>query len=375
MSVIKRGSKYWISFWFNRKRYRKPSPENSNAGAKAYELLIRQRLSRGEPINGIEVIKEVKKPLFKDFAWEWFETYVKNNNKLSEVRSKKSILKVYLIPYFQNFRLDSVTSRDIEKYKSDRQAQKLSNKYINNTLAVLSKLLKTAQEWEVIIIMPRIKLLKVLPSKFDYLSREEGDDLLANSRGTMHDLILLALNTGLRFGELIAVSWENINFNSQILTVSSAISRGKLGSPKNNKARNIPLNRAAIEMLKRRKTTSDKNNLVFPNSIGKYLIQEGCRKLLHKLCQKAGLRKIGWHTLRHTFASHLAENGVPMRSIQELLGHSDTSTTMRYAHLSPLITSSAVQTLERPIKINLGHNMDTKSKLEEKIGQSELVNS
>lgn len=68
------------------------------------------------------------------------------------------------------------------------------------------------------------------------------------------------------------------------------------------------------------------------------------------------MRKIGWHTFRHTFASRLAENGISMRTIQELLGHSDTNTTMRYAHLSPLVLKEAIRTLEKPF---LWHNSVT----------------
>lgn len=78
-----------------------------------------------------------------------------------------------------------------------------------------------------------------------------------------------------------------------------------------------------------------------------------------KACETAGMRNIGWHTFRHTFASRLAENGISMRKIQELLGHSDTNTTMRYAHLSPVILHQAIKTLSRPVKIDFGHNMPT----------------
>lgn len=365
MTAIKRGKKWWVSFRFNRIRYRKTSPENSYAGAKAYESTLRQRLSRGEPINGPQIVKK-DRPTLKNFAHDWFEGYVKTNNKLSEVRSKKSILKVYVVPYFGRFKLDEITSYDIEKYKAERQKQGLSNKYINNTLIVLSKCLRTAKDWEILEIMPKIKLLKVPPAKFDYLSPMESDQLLETTDGQLHDLILFALNTGLRFGELIAITWKEVSFKNEMLTVSRAISRGYLGSTKSNKTRYIPLNRQTMSMLEQRKSVSNKNNLVFYNTHGNFLIQEWCREKLHKACQKAGLRKIGWHTFRHTFASRLAENGVSMRTIQELLGHSDPNTTMRYAHLSPLISREAVKTLERPKNFNFGHNIATVTNLEEK---------
>ena len=82
MSVYKRGNKWWVRFRFNHQRYFKCSPENSQAGAKAYEALLRQKLSRGEPI--IEVKKEIEIiPTFKEFSDKWFAVYVKTNNKYS----------------------------------------------------------------------------------------------------------------------------------------------------------------------------------------------------------------------------------------------------------------------------------------------------
>ena len=68
---------------------------------------------------------------------------------------------------------------------------------------------------------------------------------------------------------------------------------------------------------------------------------------LHRICRKAGLRKIGWHVLRHTFASHLAMHGVPLRGIQELLGHASITMTMKYAHLSPDARRDYVQLLDK----------------------------
>jgi integrase len=355
MTIIKRGNSYWIDIGFNSQRFRKRSPENSYRGAKAYELLIRQKLSRGEPINEPRKVKMLEKT-FKDFSEEFFNSYVKINNKLSEARSKRSALNVYLIPFFGKLKLSEITSYDVEKFKAERQKQGLSNKYINNLLCVLSKCLRTAEDWGILDKPPKIKHLKVAPQKFDFLSIEESEVLLKHAQGFLKDMILFALQTGLRFGEIIAVTWKDINFNENVLTVSKSVSRGYLGSTKSNKIRYIPLSNDLVQMLEFRKLDESKNELVFPNTVGKYLIQERCRKWLHQICKKADLRIIGWHTFRHTFASRLAENGISMRTIQELLGHADTNTTMRYAHLSPLILREAIKTLERPIT---WHNSDT----------------
>jgi len=353
MTVIKRGNSYWVDIGFDCKRFRKRSPENSYRGAKAYELCFRQKLARGEPISEPKKDKTTERT-FKDFSEEFFNNYVKINNKLSEVRSKRSALNVYLIPFFGKLKLSEITGYDVEKFKAERQKQGLSNKYINNLLCILSKCLNIAEEWELLEKRPKIKFLKVAPQKFDYLSIEEGETLLANADGLLKDMIFFALHTGLRFGEIIALTWNDINLKENIVTVSKSVSRGYLGSTKSNKIRYIPLSNSLVIMLENRRL--NKSNLVFPNTVDKFLIQERCRNWLHQICKKAGLRKIGWHTFRHTFASRLAENGISMRTIQELLGHADTNTTMRYAHLSPVVLKEAIKTLERQ---DLRHNSDT----------------
>lgn len=362
MTVIKRRNQYWIDFSHNKKRYRKRSPDNSLAGGKNYEALIRQRLARGEPIDGFESI-EKKSIFYKDFAEEFFERYAKINNKFSEIRTKRSILNVYLKPFFGKLKLEKITSYEIEKFKAEKQSQGLSNKYINNLLCVLSKSLSVAEEWELIEKRPKIKRLKVPPQKFDYLSIEESEIIITQASGFLKDMILFALHTGLRFGELIALTWDDINFKENVLTVSKSVSRGLLGSTKNNKIRHIPLSKDLIKILETGRITKNKSDLLFPNKVGKFQIQERCRHWLHQVCMKVGLRKIGWHAFRHTFASRLAENGISMRTIQELLGHSDTNTTMRYAHLSPLVLREAIKTLEKPI---IWHNsVTTKNRVHE----------
>lgn len=76
------------------------------------------------------------------------------------------------------------------------------------------------------------------------------------------------------------------------------------------------------------------------------LCRDNVKRALPRACRKAGLREVGWHTLRHTYASHLAMLGVPLKMIQELLGHSTMEMTMRYAHLAPDVKKQAVQLLD-----------------------------
>jgi len=343
---------------FNRTRYRLPSPDNSRAGAKVYELLVRQKLARGEPLREIPKPKDVK-TTFAAFADRWFKDYVVVNNKLSEQRSKTSILKVHLFPFFGKMDLREISRYEIDRYKADKQKKGVNHKTINNSLHVLSKCLKTAEEWEVLDATPKIKHLKVAPPKFDYLSQEECDLLLLNASGIIKDMILFAWHTGLRFGEIIALTWNDIDLERGTISVNKAIARGYLGTTKSNKTRQAYVTADVREMLdRRRKETA--NAIVFPNTKGRYMIQQRCVEWLHDICDKSGLRRIGWHTFRHTFASHLVEKGVSLRTVQDLLGHSDPQTTMRYAHLGPVILQEAIRIFDKPrIVQKLRHNSVT----------------
>lgn len=360
MSARKRNNKWWIDFRFNGQRYRKASPDNSRPGALAYEALLRQKLVRGEDVfhsdkePEIEKDKDDKKQWpFNEFAWKWFDVYVRNNNKFSEIGNKQSILNAHLVPYFGQRYLDKISNFDIEEYKAEKLKSGLSPKSINIHLTVLSRCLNTALEWNVLDKVPKIKKMQVAPQRYDFLTETESEQLLQNSDGILNEMILTALKTGVRIGELLALDWSDIDFSEKLLTVRQAFARGRLGSTKSNKIRKLPLTDEVCKILSRK---AQRKGFIFAGKDNGPLKAEHCRKMLKITCEKIGLRKIGWHTLRHAFASHLASNNVPMRAIQELLGHSNIITTMRYSHISHSTLRDAVRTLEGK---RFGHNMVT----------------
>jgi integrase len=291
MSVRKRYGKWWVDFRFNRRRYRKPSPDNTRAGAQAYETHLRYKLARGEPLD-----VEEKNTNFKEFVGNWFETYVKNNNKHSEVISKESILRVHLIPYFGRLPLEKIGSLDIEKYKAEKLKEGLCAKTINNHISVIRTSFQSAVEWGIISTCPITKMLKTPPQKYDLLSIDECWLLVQTAEDIWRDMIITALGTGLRFGELIALSWQDVDFEKRELTVRQAFARGVLGSPKSNKTRLIPMSAAVCKVLH---NVTRRAPFVFVDSNGKPLKQIASLKKLRRICRRAGLREIGWHCLRH----------------------------------------------------------------------------
>src|SRR5229473_7030864 len=108
---------WWVDLRFDHRRYRKKSPENSKAGAEAYEAALRHKLARGESIDAVSRDSD-REPLFRDFAQTWFDEYVVPNNKLSEQRNRKRILNAILVPFFGGMKIREVSARVIEQYKA-----------------------------------------------------------------------------------------------------------------------------------------------------------------------------------------------------------------------------------------------------------------
>jgi integrase len=358
MSIYKRGKKYYIDIRFNGKRYRTPSPDKTLAGAQSYEAILRRRLAQGEEINN----KSDNTILFSTFVDDWLNTYVKNNNKPSEQLSKKMATKNHLKPFFGKMKLADINSLDVEKFKQKKQIEGKCNKSINNYLAMLSKCLSCAEEWDVIQSIPKIKMLKVPPQSFNFLTEEEYNSLLYQAKKISNDfynMVLFTLRTGVRIGELMGLKWEDIDFQRKNVTIKRSIVNNIVGSPKNNKERTIPLSNDIYNILAEERNKKDE--YVF---LGKIVSRFSLNRSLKKACKHVGVRIKGWHDLRHSFASKLANNGVSLQVIQSLLGHSGLKMTQRYAHLEPSTLSNAINTLTPNNIVNpdYGHNMVTPDK-------------
>ena len=320
-------------------RIRKKSPIQTRRGAEQYEREVRAHLAAGT----FGEKEPVEKPLFREFAKEFIRDYATTNNKPSEVRSKTMILNLHLLPTFGNQRLDAIGVRQIEAYKAKKIQERLSPKTVNNHLTVLRKLLSVAHEWELIDGVPAVKWLKVPEPKFDFLDFDEAEQLIEAADPEWRPMIVAALKTGLRLGELLALSWEDINLKLGKLIVRRSIARGVMGTPKNGRTRTVPLGETVLRELKAHRHL--RGEFVFCNPDGRPLTENQCKAPLKRIFKRAGLRKLAWHALRHTFASHLVMKGAPLKSVQELLGHSDIRMTMRYSHLSPREVAREIRTV------------------------------
>ncbi len=146
--------------------------------------------------------------------------------------------------------------------------------------------------------------------------------------------VLISLNTGLRRGELLALSWKDVNLHEGILTVRSH-------SAKTGDTRHVPLNGEALETLQRWRKQNLHHERVFP-------VTTSFKTAWATLLEEAKIAtRFRWHDLRHHFASRLVQAGVPLNTVRELLGHGSMAMTIRYAHLAPDQRREAVDKLAR----------------------------
>ena len=355
MSIYKRGKNYWINIRFNGQRHRIASPDRTLAGSQSYEATLRRRLAQGKPITDEPDITM----LFSVFVERWLDTYVRSNNKPSEQLNKKTAVKNHLKPFFGKMEISKINALHVEEFKQKKQNEGKCNKSINNYLGMLNKCLNCAQEWNVIKTVPKIKMLKVPPQKFNFLKEEEYNELLKQAlkiSPDFYNMVLFTLRTGVRVGELMGLKWGDVDFEKKIVTIKRSLVNGIMGSPKSNKERNIPLSDDIYAILKKDRELKD--NYIF---LDKMVSRFSLNRALKKACKRASVEIRGWHDLRHSFASKLANNGISLQVIQTLLGHSDLKMTQRYAHLEPLTLSEAIKTLN-PTNIateNYGHNVVT----------------
>ncbi|WP_371414833.1 tyrosine-type recombinase/integrase [Caloramator sp. E03] len=221
------------------------------------------------------------------------------------------------------------------------------------------------------IIIPKNKS-EIENKEIEIFSDEEikaFKDALKNHR--LKCLFLMALGTGMRQGELLALKWDDIDFNNCEVRVNKSIKNVKIiasdgtskreiieQTPKTQTSnRIIPLPSNLINILKEHKQLQEKekkeagnsyndNKLVFATGIGNPITTKNLFNIYKSLLNKAGIKHKKFHSLRHTYATKLFEKGVPLKTVQTLLGHSDISITAEiYTHVMPKEKISAVEKL------------------------------
>ena len=261
----------------------------------------------------------------------------------------RSRYRNHIQPALGGKKLSEITLQSLEELRAELAPQMAAQ-----TMAHVFKLLKAmfnkAIAWNLFSGKNPVSGLKSKPlnnSRDRYLTHEEAARLLEalKSQGDIHDMALLSLGAGLRFGEVANLQWQDINFDNE----TALIRDGKSGSD-----RHAQIKAQVKEMLlKRRSALKATVGHVFLNTLGKP--HPTTPRVFERVVEELDLNanstdakdKVVFHSLRHTFASWLAIRGTPLYTIQRLMGHKSIKITERYAHLCPDVQATAVEGMLR----------------------------
>jgi integrase len=327
-----------------RERIRKVSPVSTRRGAEEYERQLRHSLLDGT----FGQKKEV--PSFEEFVDDrWWPVYPASaGNRPNTVREKEIHLRVHLKPAIGKVPLDKVRGEIVARLFAVLRKAGLSEKSVKNVKATLRRILASAVDWGYLLAVPPLPRVKVPESRWDFLTPEESAQVLSVTKDPDNSVLLLfALHTGARAGEQIAIEWGDVDWRSRKIIFRRSSTRGLVGPTKSGRERKVPMTGALERALK--STRHLRSQLVFCDGDGTPLKLDFLHERLWTSLRRAGLRRIRWHDLRHTFASQLMMAGVPIRQVQDWMGHSTITMTMRYAHLAPDGGADLIRALEMPI--------------------------
>ncbi len=275
-------------------------------------------------------------------------------------------------PTLLPMQLKDITAAVVERRRAEMLQGKLSNATVNRRFTTLKSVMSRAVEWDIIEKhdLRKVKMLREDNTRIRYLSFEEEEALkramsardyrikkdrengnkhrsergyallpdLSNRTYADHiePLVIVAVNTGMRKGELLNLTWADVNFEREFVTVKAA-------NAKSGKARHIPLNPKAKSALLNWKLDCESVRWVFEGENGQPLTD--FKKAWIALLNAAKITDFRFHDLRHHFASKLVMAGVDLKTTRELLGHGSLDMTLRYAHLAPEHKAKAVNLL------------------------------
>ena len=375
LRVLPSGVKSWSVTWARNRELalgKWPGVTLESARTKARAKLT-EADTHGAPLAVIEANKPAsEKPItLGEFIDEHFAPWAKAHQKSGQATI--DALKACFGHLYER-ELRSVVAFDIERFKTKRLKGKIKPATINRDLDRIRKVFSCAAEWGFVVQHPmadkKVKRIKVDNERVRYLSPDEDKQLRAalderekerrasrerhnawhTARGSvghpqwpidsftdhLKPMVLLALNTGLRRGELFGLEWRSVNILGKLVTVDA-------GNAKSGKTRHLPLNVEALDVLKRWKKQHSGAGLVFPSLSGARF--DNINKAWSGLVDDAKLTDFHFHDCRHTFASNLVMAGVDLNTVRELLGHADIKMTLRYAHLAPGKLADAVEKL------------------------------
>jgi integrase len=309
---------------------------NTKVGAQEGERrAIERLLSKGQPGSARREVYTFRDWFLGRFWREWV---IGHRNKPSEVESKQSIFKIHLDPFLGELRLDEIGHACIAQLRASLVEKKLTDKRINNILAVLSKALRYAEEAEVLEKPPRVRLFRVEQPEIETWTFDEYGNILEAARTVEPDwylATLLAGDAGLRIGEIRALEWDrDVDLVGKTITVSAQMRHNVTGTPKGRTRRTMPMTDRLHVAL--RTSPTIRHGYVVRNLDGSARRDPQTSHAIYRLCRAARPRlpERGWHVLRHTFGTHAALFGANPWVLMDWMGHKRIDETMLYVHFA-----------------------------------------
>ncbi|MCX5815318.1 MAG: site-specific integrase [Proteobacteria bacterium] len=324
MGLYKRGDTYWMNVMHNAKRIQKSlETGNKSLAQKIYAKAITE-MTENRYFDGAEA----KRMTFDQLI----EKYMKSHEHMRDRTSLKA-----LNAFFSGRNVLEINSRFVSDYRDQRKQAGRKPATIYQELSFLRRVFNVAiREWELLKDNPVSKLSFSVGNKnarTRWLTLAEEQTLLecATNPYYLRALLILALHTGMRRGEILNIRWEDVDFERKLITVMES---------KNGDKRGIPMSNLVFQTLKSYRERGIKGK-VFNISV------RSIREAYDKAILKAGINDFHFHDLRHTFATRLVQNGVDLYKIKEILGHKTINMTLRYAHHYPESLRGSIEILDR----------------------------
>ena len=329
---------HWMSYTVAGKRILE-STETTNK--KLAETIYAKRLM--EVMEG----KWFERKVPEDVAMgELIERYMQevSPNCTPSTQERNKYIARNLVQFFGSYRLSQVSPSVVSQYKAKRLQAGYDKQTILRELGVLRRIFNLAiQEWELCERNPVPKALRSL-GKIDsgrvrYLNPEEAQKLAVALPSWMRPIVQIARQTGLRRGNLLELTWQQVDFKRRQLTIPKT---------KNGTAIGIPLTDTAIRILEELQRVRHLHSpWVFCDQEGRCFPPKRASVAFGRACKRAGIKNLRFHDLRHDFASCLVQEGIDINTVKELLGHKDLRMTTRCRHLSPEKLRKAIRVLDR----------------------------
>ena len=323
-------------------RFRDPKgrrTERSAGSTKKAAENLKTRIER-ELADGTLFSDEVDEYTFAEF-YEYWMVAKRKALKPSTVASYESTFSVHILPHFSNNFLSEIKPMEIQKWINEITAKNISPDTVRRIYRYLRSCLRQAVAWDVTdndpcrgIILPRKNR-----EELDFLKPKEIKQLIYAAGEPENTLFAILAMSGLRLGEALALAWRHIDLQNNIIIVERAYDYwGGLQDPKTDSSRrSVPMMPSLVETVSEYGLIQEElrpDDLLFSVDGNRPWDHSNVRKKFIKTLERAGLKRVTLHSLRHTFASAMLASGASIKALQRALGHASATMTLNtYSHL------------------------------------------